>query len=279
MLWNPTSTVINETNNVPVFGGMHYLYIFGHDSIETGPTNFKLRYKMPAYDAGVQLSHILNISNDSIPTPDFKLWAAYNGCMYTSIPLSADGVDWLPEGNDVSIKLRVARPYQRYASVGMGNESSADEDVFDPAYEFKIEGLAATPYSTAKVDSDLDLINVVPNPYYAYADGPGYERNQLDTRVKITNIPERCVVTIYNISGTLIRQYNVDKTGISNPSASTLGLDTDPKTSIDWDLKNYAGIPIAGGLYLIHVKETGGQSGERVIKWFGAMRPIDLNTF
>jgi len=97
--------------------------------------------------------------------------------------------------------------------------------------------------------------------------------------VKITNIPEQCVVTIYNISGTLIRQYNVDKSGINNPSASTSGNDTDPKTSLDWDLKNFAGIPIAGGLYLIHVKETGGRSGERVIKWFGAMRPVDLNTF
>jgi hypothetical protein len=82
-----------------------------------------------------------------------------------------------------------------------------------------------------------------------------------------------------NINGTLIRQYNVDKTGVANPSSSIKGEDTDAQTSIDWDLKNFAGIPIAGGLYLIHVKETGGRNGERVLKWFGSMRPVDLNTF
>ena len=44
-----------------------------------------------------------------------------------------------------------------------------------------------------------------------------------------------------------------------------------------WDLKNHAGIPIAGGIYLIHVKANG--IGEKVIKWFGALRPVDLNAF
>ena len=37
------------------------------------------------------------------------------------------------------------------------------------------------------------------------------------------------------------------------------------------------GIPIASGLYIIHVDAPG--IGEKVIKWFGTMRPIDLNTF
>ena len=37
------------------------------------------------------------------------------------------------------------------------------------------------------------------------------------------------------------------------------------------------GIPIASGLYVIHINAPG--IGEKVIKWFGTMRPIDLNTF
>ena len=48
-------------------------------------------------------------------------------------------------------------------------------------------------------------------------------------------------------------------------------------TSIDWDLKNQANIPIASGIYLIHITAPG--IGERVIKWFGALRPVDLNAF
>ena len=43
------------------------------------------------------------------------------------------------------------------------------------------------------------------------------------------------------------------------------------------DLKNDFGIPIASGLYIIHVNAPG--IGEKVIKWFGALRPIDLDTF
>jgi hypothetical protein len=45
----------------------------------------------------------------------------------------------------------------------------------------------------------------------------------------------------------------------------------------DWDLKNDYGIPIASGVYIIHVDAPG--IGEKVIKWFGAMRPIDLTNF
>jgi hypothetical protein len=45
---------------------------------------------------------------------------------------------------------------------------------------------------------------------------------------------------------------------------------------IEWDLKNFAGIPISGGLYLVHVKT---EAGERILRWFGTMRPVDLNSF
>ena len=57
-------------------------------------------------------------------------------------------------------------------------------------------------------------------------------------------------------------------------------------TSIDWDLKNDYGIPIASGLYMIHVRASvwDEQLGDyvekdKIIKWFGSLRPIDLDTF
>jgi hypothetical protein len=199
--------------------------------------------------------------------------------MYVNMPLAANDSIWLPEGNDVTIKVRVGKPYARYFSTALDSLSDKNQNNFNPMYSFTTDGYGAVAYSSSKNSSDLDLINVVPNPYYAYADGPGYEQNQLDNKVKITNLPEKCVVTIYSINGTLVRQYSVDKEGLTNPRGSTNGVDTEMLTSIDWDLKNFAGIPIAGGLYLIHVKETGGRSGERVVKWFGALRPIDVNTF
>ena len=277
MQWNPTHRV-NDAEGNPIFGGMHYLYVMNPTTINYVGNYFNF----PAYDAGRYYRDSIpgvGINNGGLPD-NVRLSGVYASTLWVNIPLRADTGVWLPEGNDVTMRIRVQKPYRRYfSSRPLNVDNPKNQNDFFPVYKFTTEGLEAVQFSQEKNESDLDLINVVPNPYYAYADGPGYERNQLDTRVKIINLPERCVVTIYNINGTLIRQYNVDKTGISNPTASTSGNDTDARTSLDWDLKNFAGIPIAGGIYLIHVKETGGRNGERVIKWFGAMRPVDLNTF
>jgi hypothetical protein len=114
------------------------------------------------------------------------------------------------------------------------------------------------PYSDKQ--ALLDKINAVPNPYYGYADY--YESNRLDTRVKITNLPKRATVTIYSLDGTLIKRLEKD-----NPNQSFL----------EWDIRNNVGLPIASGMYLIHVKADG--IGETVLKWFGAMRPLDITTY
>jgi len=272
MKWNPSKNLVSEESVSGIaFGGMHYLYVMNHTSLTYGGRTLNF----PAYDAGEFLRDTLTSQLPAILTRT----ALYSSCMYVNIPLAVSDTVWLPEGNDVTIKIRIAKPYQRYFSTPLDSLNAKNVNNGNPMYSFTTVGYEPLAYTAAKNQSDLDRINVVPNPYYAYADGPGYEKNQLDNKVKIVNLPERCVVTIFNISGTIIRQYDVDKAGIANPRSSIKGLETDAKTSIDWDLKNYAGIPIAGGIYLIHVKETGGRSGERVIKWFGAMRPIDLNTF
>ena len=64
----------------------------------------------------------------------------------------------------------------------------------------------------------------------------GYE-STVDTRVKITNLPKTCRITIYTINGNRVRQYNKDN-GDSH---------------LEWDLKNEYGIQIASGMYLIHI--------------------------
>ena len=105
----------------------------------------------------------------------------------------------------------------------------------------------------------LDNINIVPNPYYGAS---GYENNRLDSRVRIINLPPRAVVNIYSVDGTLIRRLEKD-----NPNVSYL----------DWDIRNMKGLQIAGGMYLIHVEANG--IGETVLKWFGAMRPLDVTSY
>jgi len=257
MLWNPTSRKFNLTG-YPVFGGQHYVYIMNHYY------NTEAKIDFPAYDGGFIIMSQLKKNNA------FKSYA-FGTAMYVNIPLAVEGQEWL--SNPVTTKIRVSKPYQRYYSSALPTGSTDTLNRNYPVYVFNTNSLTTSQNNQTKATTDLDLINIVPNPYYAYDD---YERNQLDNRIKIVNLPNKCVVTIFDMSGTMIRQFNVDKSGITLPRGSTLGLNTDAKTSLDWDLKNFAGIPIAGGVYLIHVKADG--LGERTLKWFGILRPVDLNS-
>lgn len=260
MIWNPSSRIYNSANT-PVFGGQHYVYIMDHGEYVV---SHPLYLNFPAYDAGAYLM-------TQLPKSKVYKESTFASCMYVNIPLAVEGQEWL--SNAVTTKIRVSKPYQRYYSTPMPAGSTDTLNGNWPVYNFSTTSIAASKNNPQKMVTDLDRINVVPNPYYAYDD---YERNQLDNRIKIVNLPNKCVVTIFDMSGSMIRQFNVDKTGINLPRGVNTGINTDAKTSIDWDLKNFAGIPIAGGVYLIHVKAEG--LGERTIKWFGILRPVDLNS-
>lgn len=262
MKWNPSSRIADASGQ-PVFGGQHYVYIMGHTSINV-TSSIKITY--PAYDGGAFLRDNL------IKLPaTLNKWPAWGSAMWVHVPLAIEGKEWL--ANTVTTKLRVSKPYERYYSTPMPADSKDTVNRNYPMYTFNTSTIATSINNEEKAKTDLDYINVVPNPYYAYND---YERNQLDNRIKIVNLPNKCVVTIFDMSGVVIRQFKVDKSGITLPRASTAGINTDAKTSLDWDLKNFAGIPIAGGVYLIHVKADG--LGEKTIKWFGILRPVDLNS-
>jgi len=104
----------------------------------------------------------------------------------------------------------------------------------------------------------LDMVNVVPNPYRGYSE---YENSPVDSRVKITNLPPTCTITIFDMAGNLIRKIKKD----------------DNDTYYQWDLKNNSNVPISSGLYLIHVKAK--DLGEKVVRWYGIMHAVDLDTY
>jgi hypothetical protein len=176
--------------------------------------------------------------------------------MWTGIPLSIKGRPWL--GEELRVRMRVTKPYMQnntYSLETAANPLNGNK----PFYRFSLDNLAPVTGDLATAKSALDLVNIVPNPYYAYS---AYEVNQLDNRVKITNLPPECTITIYNTAGSLIRRYTKSDNRI---------------TSVDWDLKNFANIPIASGIYIVHIKAPG--LGERIIKWFGVLRPTDVSDF
>ncbi len=165
--------------------------------------------------------------------------------------------------NDVIFKLRVDNPYQREVATGENNGFNK--------YRFSFEGVQADVADEPdEVESQLDMINVVPNPYYGFSD---YETNTLSNVVKITNLPYNCTVTIFSLNGTFIRQYRRNEARQNRSGEEVPVLQDQVTPALEWDLKNNRAIPVASGVYLIHIEAEG--LGERVIKWFGVNRQFD----
>ncbi len=320
MIWNPTNVryINNGGIDEPVFGGMHYIYVFGHNTDD--PTK-----DMPMYD---ECKFFIDKIKTHTPANNNKR-NVWKDCMYVSLPCVADQYNdrSFPNKNfpdaipsDVKIKIRIARSYRAYAPyqslrnneplttgttyyvtlppvtyggttynnvgdsfvagastafTGVGTVSSTPPaNGYNPMYVFGTEDLANSPNNVAAAKSALDIINVVPNPYYAFS---SYEENQLDNRIKITNLPPECTVSIFTLNGTLVRRFKRDVQKDNSEGVVYDESRPNTETSIDWDLKNHKNIPIASGMYLIHVEAPG--LGERTLKWFGMIRPIDLDTF
>jgi hypothetical protein len=250
MLWNPTSSTVNNfpdpTFPSSLFGGKHYIYISSYRYNQTNIDSLRLKIARP--------------SNLFLLGPNSRR-AAFKTFMWSSIPLLNPGYSLLSlkDGlipTDVRVRLRVKTPYSRTAA----SENASDANNGFPHYSFSTDDLAPTPLSDASdKDALLERIHAVPNPYYSYS---GYEQNRLDTRIKIINLPHKASIDIYSLDGSLVRRLTKDNANTS---------------FIDWDLRNTKGLPIASGMYLIHVKAEG--IGETVVKWFGSMRPLDVTQY
>ena len=254
MIFNPSAQVFDKSpiNGVSIYdfvaGAQHFFYVT----------------KQP-YDGGVRLYNRLFPRSSPNSTAKVRgltevTWAGFPllapGSQYRSY---ADGL--IP--TDVTLKLRVNSAFD-YAEGAQGSNGY-------PTYRFTIEGKQATTELDAPlVNRALDRINVVPNPYYGFST---YEDSQFETNVKITNLPARATVTIYTLEGKFVRQYNRDETTQMLRGANRPVGERQISPALEWDLKNQKGIPVASGIYLIHVDAEG--LGERTLKFFGVQRQFD----
>ncbi len=104
----------------------------------------------------------------------------------------------------------------------------------------------------------MALIGAVPNPYKGRS---AYETGNLDRVVRFVNLPDRATLRIFTLAGTLIR---------------TLEKSSSEGRSLDWDLTTQTGLPVASGMYLVHVETD---FGEKVIKLGVVNRRIQLQNF
>jgi len=250
MIWNPTSNLVSNVGT-PLMGGVHPIYIYSKDQkMLAGGTNGTLSSNLPEYipsAASNNASHLLLqryeiAQNSPIQTNTRDIYAPLSWVCY---PMLRKGQELL--STDAIIKLRINKEYKDYTTTG-ANQGK-------PMYSWSMDDIATVTASEDQLKEALDIINVVPNPYYAFSE---YERSRLDTRIKFTNLPERCTIRIYTVNGKLVRTFKKDS----------------PITSLDWNLTNQVNIPVASGIYLVHVTVPG--IGERVLKAFISMRTPDL---
>jgi len=225
MLWNPTSSIY-DNSGTPIFGGGHSIYVFRK-------TN-----QLPAYDKGAEIAKWVNGSFIQ------RIQVYHSITWVFGYPLIDETYGLM--ATDVTIKLRVNHQYE-----------STNGDL--PVYEFNTDKIHAKANQNQLAKENLDKVNVVPNPYYGYNN---YERNRLDSKIKITNLPRECTVKVFTLDGTLVR---------------TLKKDDDSITSLAWDMRNEQNIGIASGMYIFHIESPG--IGEKIIKWFGVQKVLDLETY
>ena len=246
MMWNPTSTETLETGSWQngdfeqdvILGGRHYVYVM------------KTQYAGSDATAHSEYDHLTGMTSNSNKRNVFREAA------WVSIPMLSSPSDSISKG-DVEVKIRVSKEYDEFVSDCSGDDELNESN---PYLTFNTSDIQTVTEDESAAQSAMDLIKVVPNPYYGSSK---YERDQVDHRVKITNLPKTCTISIYNVSGTLVRK---------------VSLDSDQNvTGWDWDLKNNYNVAISSGVYIIHV--DAGEIGEKVLKWFGALRPIDLDSF
>ncbi|MBN4052436.1 T9SS type A sorting domain-containing protein, partial [Sphingobacteriaceae bacterium AH-315-L07] len=224
--WNPTENVKSDLSGSETSylgGGKHWIYVMSGDNM--------------GYDGGTYYKQQLEAGN---------VKSVYSEAMWVSMAHLEKGYSLLE--TDVTVKLRVDNAYHT-------DNSNSVETL---KYSFSTDSICAIKQDAVIAKENLELINIVPNPYYSFS---GYETSQIDNRVKFTNLPDQCTISIYDFSGALIEKLNKESSN----------------AFIDWDLKNAAGVPVSSGIYIIHINVP--DVGDKILKWFCVTRPIDLDTF
>ena len=105
-----------------------------------------------------------------------------------------------------------------------------------------------------KKKSDLEMINVFPNPYYASNE---QETDRFGNFVTFTHLPDDgsdVEIKIYSIDGVMVRKLTHNST---------------TSQYLQWDLRNGSELPVASGPYIANVTTT---HGDKIVKLYIVQR-------
>ena len=120
-------------------------------------------------------------------------------------------------------------------------------------------GYGAKPPSLSAERERLKDIGIAPNPYKGAS---AYEVNKFKDEVRFTNLPDVAIIRVFTLNGTLIKTIRKQQPGIA---------------TVSWDLTTDHDMPIASGLYLIHVEVPG--VGETTLKFAVVKKQVHLDVF
>jgi hypothetical protein len=202
MVWNPTSTKYS-VNSDPVFGGMHYIYIFGHNGDArysfVDPLLANQLKDIPAYDKGLTLYKLykaIDMASSTTISEAYKR-EIYSDAMWVSMPLLNPGRTWL--STDVNIRLRVSKQYRQQDIDG--------SNTTNPKYTFNAGTISGL--------SDLaneEFFLLYPNPASEYLN------------IKSNKVLKDGTIAVYDINGRLQKTVVTDAVGKVNVSALSAGM-------------------------------------------------------
>ncbi len=205
-------------------------------------------------------------------------YAAFDAAAAPLVAAAADGCPTDPATADAAglIDFGRGRPLQRFVMEQAG--AGIDEltgtvirfyttDPNQPGDTFtlnaeQVGAVVATSRTADEQEQDLDLIAITPNPYRGFS---GYETSGSQSVARFVNLPAQATIRIFTLSGTLVR--TIEK---NSPGTATT----------DWNLRTEAGLPVASGMYLIHIEarqDDGTVIGERVLKFGVIQRRTQLD--
>lgn len=239
LVFNPTSNFGPAGQEV---GGRHFVYVSNTEYDECAFIHDILSNTTTAGSSSLLFFNTGDVDTD--------MRRVYNDIAWVGVPMLDGAFDFSDPSQiptDARVSLRTNQAWR-----------NRSDNVY-PIFNFSTRDIAAqTGVKEVAEQSLMEQIRVVPNPYYAYS---RYESSQLQTLVKLTNLPQKCKIRIYTLNGGLVRTYDKDS--------------EDPEQL--WDLKNADGVPVASGVYIMHI--DGFDLGEKIVKFFAVMPQIDLNSF
>ncbi|MDZ7317288.1 MAG: hypothetical protein ONB24_14335, partial [candidate division KSB1 bacterium] len=186
---------------------------------------------------------------DRILVGSYNLKERWDGVIFIIDFLNCRDESELPKNNDV-YAIRYLKPWM-----------ASDSVLFSVAAEKTTD--------RALLKSKMAEIRVVPNPYVASnLMEPSVVNKWLNQRRRLlfTNLPERCTIKIFTVSGVLVRELHAPDDAVTSYN----GWGQANNGMLHWDMLTSEGLEIAAGMYFYHVKDD--QTGEEITGKFAVIK-------